>query len=229
MASTTLEIRRVHKQFGDVPVLHGISLELARGESVAIIGPSGSGKTTLLRIAAGTLAADGGSVRLEGEDVDWAVRKEQGAPPRSDITLVFQDIRLFPNLTGLQNCMLGLANADRAAIRACMERLFIAHCDRKYPREMSHGERQRVAIARALVRRPSILLLDEPTSALDQDTQKAVLNELAAISKHGTSILAASHDWGFVAKFANRGFKLECGELSTIDVGAIRQASQALS
>lgn len=218
---SALGMRDVSKRLGNAAVLKSINLEVDFGESVAILGPSGGGKTTLLRIAAQILAADGGTVRLLGD-------LTSSANFIPNVTLVFQDLRLVPNLNGLQNCNLGIDASDNDAVRALLSRLLVEHCASKFPREMSQGERQRVAIARAIVREPRLLLLDEPTSALDEKSQEAVLKELEAARAKGTAICAVSHDWEFVTAFAGRALKLDRGTLHQIEVEALHRARKAL-
>lgn len=228
MHNPALEMRGVCKRLGHTSVLRGVDLQIADRESVAILGPSGGGKTTMLRIVAGIISPDAGTVRFPSLKIEKTHPSQLEFAPRHNTTLVFQDIRLFPNLTGLRNCTLGLYPPRAELVRDLLCRLLVEHCATKFPREMSHGERQRIAIARALVREPKMLLLDEPTSALDERSQSALLTELVAARTRGAAILAVSHDWEFVARFAQRVFRLDNGTLNRIDVKALNQAKRAL-
>lgn len=195
------------------PILRQISLVLEAGERIALLGASGSGKTTLLKILAGLLSPDEGTVTCDGspreflekgstltelEDAKWVW-------PR--VTLVFQDVRLFPNLSARENCLLGLPASESVNhhrnLESLADHLFVQHCLDQKPRQMSQGEQQRVAIMRALIRRPTYLLLDEPTAALDPMMRLELAKMLMQRSKE-TAILFSTHDWEFASHLANR-------------------------
>jgi len=213
-----IDLENVRKSFAvggrEQDVLRGVSLHLGRGESLAIKGPSGSGKSTLLNLVAGLERADAGNVLVDGRDVG-AMNDEASATFRRDrIGFVFQDHRLFEQLTAIENVMLpslAVPVADAAErARELLARVGIAAMEEKFPGELSGGERQRVAIARALFLRPAILLADEPTGALDKENAKQFLDLLAPLVEGGMCILVATHS-DFVASRMQRVEVLDDG------------------
>src|SRR3954470_18840424 len=186
-----VEICGVSKRFGEVEVLHDVSLFVAAGEKVVIIGPSGSGKTTLLRCVAHLERPSAGHVAIAGERIGQKLVKgrwremsdREIARMRTGIGMVFQRFNLFPHLTALENVMLGPtpvlklspAEAEPLALEL-LRKVGLAHKAREYPERLSGGQQQRVAIARSLAMRPRLMLFDEATSALDPELICEVLN-----------------------------------------------------
>ncbi|KMN34864.1 ABC transporter ATP-binding protein [Chromobacterium sp. LK1] len=190
-----LELRQIDKRFGARVAADQLSLEVAAGETLALLGPSGCGKSTLLKIIAGLLPLDGGSVRFDGEDIT-------GQPPeRRGFALMFQDFALFPHLDVLNNVMFGLIErgvprrkaADAAT--AMLERLGLTGYQRRKVWTLSGGEQQRVALARALVTQPRLLLLDEPFSSLDAHLRAQLRQEFAQLlADSGMPAILVTHD-----------------------------------
>ena len=213
-----IDIRGVHKRFGQLHVLRGVSLSVAEGEVVVVIGPSGSGKSTLLRcvnrlelIDDGDIVVDGRSVRAPGLDVN-ALRREIG--------FVFQSFNLFPHLTAIQNVMLApmhVRGLDRGTAEARARKLLgkvgIPEKADARPVQLSGGQQQRVAIARALCMEPKIMLFDEPTSALDPEMIKEVLDVMRELARDGMTMVVVSHEMGFAREVADRVVFMDEGEI----------------
>ncbi|MDI3419418.1 amino acid ABC transporter ATP-binding protein [Streptomyces luteolus] len=206
---TQIEIRGLHKAFGDLEVLRGIDITVARGEVVCVIGPSGSGKSTLLRCVnlleeptSGTVSVAGTEVTDPDVDIDRVRRR---------IGMVFQSFNLFPHLTVLENLTLaqrrvlrrGKAEAGRVA-RANLERVGLADKASAYPAQLSGGQQQRVAIARALSMDPELMLFDEPTSALDPELVGDVLAVMRSLAQEGMTMLVVTHEMSFAREVADR-------------------------
>jgi putative ABC transport system ATP-binding protein len=189
-----------HKGARSVPVLHDLSLTVARGEFVSVLGPSGCGKTTILLTAGGLLTPDAGQVTLDGADPYALAPEARAAFRAARVGFVFQQFHLVPYLSVLDNVMTaGLAAGDTSAgVRAKAEGLIAKfglsershHC----PAELSVGERQRVALARALLNSPGLLLADEPTGNLDDDNAHIVLDTLRQFAHDGGAVLLVTHD-----------------------------------
>jgi polar amino acid transport system ATP-binding protein len=189
----------VHKFYGDLEVLRGVTFEVGHGEVKVIIGPSGSGKSTLLRCLALLEEPDAGAVSLEGR-----------RPGRGEVGMVFQRFNLFQNLTALGNVMLGLTEVRKLPKREAREQAmeFLARVGLKdkagqYPDELSGGQQQRVAIARALVMRPQAMLFDEPTSALDVELVREVLDVMERLANEGMTMVVVSHELRFAHHVAS--------------------------
>ena len=196
---TILRADAVHKHYGDLEVLRGVTFEVGRGEVKVIIGPSGSGKSTLLRCLALLEEPDAGQVSLEGR-----------RPGRGEVGMVFQRFNLFQNLTALGNVMIGLTEVRRLPKREAREQAteFLARVGLKdkagqYPDELSGGQQQRVAIARALVMRPQAMLFDEPTSALDVELVREVLDVMEQLANEGMTMVVVSHELRFAHHVAS--------------------------
>ncbi len=191
-----ISIQRLNKVYksrdGDVPALVDIDLDIADGEFVSVIGPSGCGKSTLLYILGGFIAADGGSMLVDGKPI---------AGPGLDRGIVFQEYALFPWLTVEQNIrygleMIGMPSRERdETVRTLIRTVNLEGFERRFPRELSGGMKQRVAIARTLAYNPRILLLDEPFGALDSQTRETMQDELRRLwLKERKTVVLVTHD-----------------------------------
>jgi polar amino acid transport system ATP-binding protein len=224
-----LTVQNVAKSFGLSMVLDGISLDVTKGEVVALIGASGSGKSTLLRCINALDDYDEGEIRLNGEligyqDMLQSQRRKLGdravSAQRTRIGMVFQSYNLFPHLTAKQNITLGLQRAlGHPKKLACdiadnwLNRVGLANRTEHYPYQLSGGQQQRVAIARALAMEPDLLLLDEVTSALDPELVGEVLAVIRNLAEAGTTMLVVSHEMGFVKDVAHRVAFMKSGRI----------------
>ncbi|WP_108668574.1 ABC transporter ATP-binding protein [Euzebya rosea] len=219
--SDALELRGLHRRYGDVRAVDGVDLAVADGERFALLGPSGSGKTTILRLVAGFERPDEGRVVLAGQDV-------VGLPPeRRSVGVVFQDYALFPHRTVSQNIAFGLRmrKVDRETRRARVAELLklvglTREADRR-PDQLSGGQRQRVALARALAPNPSLLLLDEPLANLDRRLRESLRDELVTITDAvGITTVLVTHDQEEALSFADRIGVLSDGRLVQVGTPA---------
>ncbi len=221
---STLQARDVHKGFGTgqrwAPILRGISLEVARGETVFLVGPSGSGKTTLLSILGCILTPDQGSVQVLGQEMTQLRSAQVTAFRRHNIGFIFQSFNLFPTLSALDNLRLALTMRGwplRAATERASELLHqvgLVHRSGLRPAQLSTGECQRVAVARALADDPAILFADEPTASLDAENGQAVMQLLARlVEERGVTLVVVTHD-DRIFPYADRILRLEDGQLT---------------
>ncbi len=200
-----------------VDVLRGLDLDVARGETVAIVGPSGSGKTSLLLLLAGLERPGQGSIRIDGVALD-ALDADGLADLRRDrLGIVFQSFHLVPSLTALGNVALPLEIAGRpnaeARAAAMLEQVGLAERHDHYPKQLSGGEQQRVAIARALVHSPRLVLADEPTGNLDLQTGARIIDLLFRLhDEAGSTLVLVTHD-DAIAKRCGRVLRLRQGRL----------------
>ena len=200
-----LQIRNLRKSYKKRPVIRDVSMDLRRGEVVALLGPNGSGKTTCLRLIAGFEQPTAGAIRVFGESM-------VGVPPwRRPVNTVFQDYALFPHLNVLDNVAYGLmvagrGRAERArAAEAALGLVKLSGYGARRPGQLSGGQRQRVALARALVMQPRVLLLDEPLGALDLKLREAMQEELKALQRQlGITFVFVTHDQGEALSMADR-------------------------
>jgi polar amino acid transport system ATP-binding protein len=199
MTDAILRADAVHKRYGDLEVLRGVTFEVGRGEVKVIIGPSGSGKSTLLRCLALLEEPDSGDVSLEGK-----------RPGRAEVGMVFQRFNLFQNMNALDNVMIGLTEVRKVPKREAREqatellaRVGLRDKTNQYPDELSGGQQQRVAIARALVMKPKVMLFDEPTSALDVELVREVLDVMEELAKDGMTMVVVSHELRFAHHVAS--------------------------
>ena len=219
MSDALLRAEAVEKSYNGLPVLRGVSLEVARGEVKVIIGPSGSGKSTLLRCLALLEPVDSGGVFLEDERLS-GMRERDLAAHRSEVGMVFQRFNLFQNMTALANVMCGLVEVRRLNKREARERA-LEFLDRvglrdkadQYPEELSGGQQQRVAIARALVMRPKAMLFDEPTSALDVELVREVLDVMEGLARDGMTMVVVSHELRFAHSVASSILMMDEGQV----------------
>lgn len=212
-----LELRHLHKRFGERIVADDVSVSVAAGEIVALLGPSGSGKSTVLKIAAGLEAADQGSVWFDGQDITLQ------PPERRRFALMFQDFALFPHLHVLDNVAFGLIEQRiaktqaRERAREMLGRFGLANHAKNKVWVLSGGEQQRVALARALITAPRALLLDEPFSALDTELRAALRDEFSQrIQEAGMATLLVTHDEAEARDMAQRGVRLAEGRLTRL-------------
>jgi polar amino acid transport system ATP-binding protein len=210
MAEAMLKLAGVHKRFGELEVLRGIDLEVARGEVVCVIGPSGSGKSTLLRCINLLEPPERGEILLEGRDICRGPRSSENRSSwevnfvRQRVGLVFQQFNLFPHRSALENVTLApekVLGRSRQQARAnateLLERVGLAEKLDQYPERLSGGEQQRVAIARALAMDPHVMLFDEVTSALDPELVKEVLDVIRELADEGMTMIVVTHEMGF--------------------------------
>ena len=205
-----LVIADLHAGYAGLPVLSGISLEIARGEIVSLIGPSGSGKSTLLRVLVGLLRPASGTVSLDGETIDYA-SKSSLRRTRRRLAIVFQQYNLFQNMDVLGNVTIAPVRVQKrpraeveAEAKTLLAKVGLADKLRAYPDSLSGGQQQRVAIARALALRPEILLLDEVTSALDPELVTEVLDSIRLLAAEGMTMLIVSHEMAFVREVSHK-------------------------
>ena len=211
-----IEIRNVHKWFGDLHVLKGIDLSIDQGEVLVLLGASGSGKSTLLRCINGLAHADEGSVVVNNIDIQASKTNLNHA--RQKIGIVFQQFNLFPHMTVLKNITIspvkvkGVApdEAHQTAIRL-LERIGMPEKANVYPHQLSGGQQQRVAIARSLAMQPAVMLFDEPTSALDPEMIKEVLDLMRELADENMTMVIVTHEMGFARDVADRIAFLEDG------------------
>jgi polar amino acid transport system ATP-binding protein len=208
-AEPFIRIENVHKRFGKVHALNGVSAAIQRGEVLVLIGPSGSGKSTLLRCINGLEHPDSGRVIVDGIAVDHSSQHINAV--RAEVGIVFQQFNLFPHLTALENIALAqritrkrTAEESNRIARALLEKVGIPEKAGGYPAQLSGGQQQRVAIARALAMNPKIMLFDEPTSALDPEMIKEVLDTMLLLVREGMTMIVVTHEMGFARAAANR-------------------------
>ena len=212
-----IQIKDVHKHFGKVHALRGVSLDVQKGEVVVIIGPSGSGKSTLLRCINYLEEYDAGSIVVDGISLDNAKNINI---VRQEIGMVFQSFNLFAHLTVLKNLVLtqrvvrkrSEEESERIALEL-LNKVGITDKAEAYPIQLSGGQQQRVAIARALAMNPRIMLFDEPTSALDPEMIKEVLDVMLALAKEGMTMVVVSHEMGFARAAADRMILIDEGQI----------------
>ena len=223
MSQTLVEIKHLVKGYtrGEqlVPVLHDITLDIARGDFVSLMGPSGSGKSTLLNLIAGIDKPDSGILRVDGQDITELSESDLADWRAANIGFIFQFYNLMPVLTAFENVELplqltNLSKSERRE-RVTMTLALVGLADRMvhYPNELSGGQQQRVAIARAIVTDPTILVCDEPTGDLDKQSASDVLAMLKRLNEEmGKTIIMVTHD-AHAAEAAKRIVHLEKGEL----------------
>jgi ABC-type polar amino acid transport system ATPase subunit len=211
-----LELDDVHKSFGHLEVIKGISLTVRKGEHVVIFGPSGGGKSTVLRMMNLLEPPDSGTVSFEGRqyfphDGNMLDRASRLQRLRSQIGMVFQRFNLYPHLNALDNVTLALTDVKKMSRKAAREKAEarlaeVGLKDRMdhYPAQLSGGQQQRVAIARALAMDPKLMLFDEPTSALDPELIGEVLGVMEKLAREGMTMVAVTHEMGFARRVGDR-------------------------
>ncbi len=232
--ATTLpavSVRNLHKRFGALEVLRGISLDAHEGDVISILGASGSGKSTLLRCINMLETPDEGEVVVAGETIALRAGRKGGREPvdrrqvdriRTQLAIVFQNFNLWSHMTVLENVIeapIHVQKRPRPEVvdeaGALLEKVGIADKRHSYPAQLSGGQQQRAAIARALAMHPRVLLFDEPTSALDPELVGEVLRVMRALAVEGRTMLVVTHEMGFAREVSNRVIFLDRG---TIDV-----------
>ena len=224
-----LNIENIHKRFGELKVLHGISLEANSGDVISLIGSSGSGKSTFLRCINLLEVPDEGAIALDGTAIKFttdrhgqrkASSEAQVQDLRSRIAMVFQQFNLWSHMTVLQNVtegpirVQGLARAEAHEIgMAFLDKVGIADKADVYPGFLSGGQQQRAAIARALAMRPEAILFDEPTSALDPELVGEVLTVMRKLAEEGTTMIVVTHEMGFARDVSNKALFLHDGKI----------------
>ena len=221
MQEAMLTLEGASKRFGDLQVLRDVSLNVRRGDVVAILGPSGSGKTTLLRCINFLETADSGTLTFGGETLELArATRRDIARYRKRTAFVFQSYNLFRNKTALQNVTEGLiiarkmprAQAEEKGMRM-LEKVGLADRAGHYPNQLSGGQQQRVAIARALATDPEIIFFDEPTSALDPELIGEVLAVMRQLAVEGMTMLVVTHEMGFARGVSSQVVFMDGGEV----------------
>ncbi len=216
-----LQVENLHKAFGELQVLKGVSLTVEKGDVVAILGPSGSGKTTLLRCINFLEKADSGRLVFDGEDFDLGrITRREIARLRKKTAFVFQNYNLFRNKTALQNVTEGLITArkmPKAQAEAIglqmLEKVGMADRRDYFPHQLSGGQQQRVAIARALATSPEIIYFDEPTSALDPELIGEVLAVMRQLAAEGMTMLVVTHEMSFAREVSSKVIFMEGGHV----------------
>ena len=212
-----IQIENIHKRFGKVHALRGVSLQIQKGEVVVIVGPSGSGKSTLLRCINRLEEYTSGKIIVDGIPLDNAQNINL---VRQEIGMVFQSFNLFSHLTVLDNLLLAqkivrkrtTEESHKIALEL-LKKVGIPEKIHTYPAQISGGQQQRVAIARALAMNPRIMLFDEPTSALDPEMIKEVLDVMMDLAKEGMTMVVVSHEMGFARAAAHRIIFMDEGQI----------------
>jgi general L-amino acid transport system ATP-binding protein len=213
-----IEIRNMHKWYGDFHVLRDVTLNVHKKERIVICGPSGSGKSTLIRCINRLEEHQKGQIIVDGIELTNNVKNIEKI--RAEVGMVFQHFNLFPHLTILENLTLGpiwvrkvpKKEAEETAMHY-LEQVQIAEQANKYPGQLSGGQQQRVAIARSLCMAPKVMLFDEPTSALDPEMIKEVLDVMIELAREGMTMLVVTHEMGFARSVAHRVMFMDFGKI----------------
>jgi polar amino acid transport system ATP-binding protein len=223
----------VHKHFGPLHVLRGITLSVRAGQVLCVIGPSGSGKSTFIRCINHLEKIDGGRLLVDGHLVGYRragnklheLRESEIAKRRADIGMVFQHFNLFPHMTVLQNLIeaptrvRGWNKTEALAhARELLGQVGLSEKETSYPAQLSGGQQQRVAIARALAMKPKLMLFDEPTSALDPELVGEVLDVMKELARSGMTMIVVTHEMGFAREVAD--------ELVFMDEGVVVESGK---
>jgi len=229
MLEPILRVEDLHKNFGDLEVLKGVSLSLSQGRKLSILGPSGSGKSTILRCINYLEEPTKGHIYLEGqlvgekvvEDSHVRMSAKELAPQRAEIGMVFQNFYLWPHLTARENVAIGpqhvhglLKKEALELADVCLEKVHMAHKREEYPERLSGGQQQRVAIARALSQEPKLILFDEPTSALDPELIGEVLKVIHELANEGRTMILVTHEIGFAIEVSDEVIFFDEGKIA---------------
>ena len=214
-----IDVKNLHKSFGDKQVLCGIDEHIEKGEKVVIIGPSGSGKSTFLRCLNLLEVPTEGSVIFEGKDITKASGKELNVI-RQKMGMVFQHFNLFPHLTIRRNITLapvklGIMTQEQADERAMelLKKVGLPEKAEQYPSQLSGGQKQRIAIVRSLAMNPDVMLFDEPTSALDPEMVREVLDFMKQLADDGMTMVVVTHEMGFAKEVGSRVMFMDEGKI----------------
>ena len=213
-----VELKGVHKWYGDFHVLKDLNLQVKKGERIVICGPSGSGKSTAIRCINHLEEHQQGQIIVDGIEMTGDLKGIEQI--RKEVGMVFQHFNLFPHLTILDNLCLApiwvkkmpRKEAEEIAMKY-LERVKIPEQAMKYPGQLSGGQQQRVAIARSLCMSPKVMLFDEPTSALDPEMIAEVLDVMVELAEEGMTMLCVTHEMGFAKRVANRVIFMDGGEI----------------
>jgi polar amino acid transport system ATP-binding protein len=223
-----VEATDVHKFFGRLHVLKGVSMQVRRQETVVVIGASGSGKTTFIRCVNHLEKIQNGRIFVNGHLIGYREssgklvedRERNIARQRQEIGMVFQRFNLFPHMTALQNIIEAPTHVRRtprdeaiATAQALLARVGLAAKANAYPGQLSGGQQQRVAIARALAMKPALMLFDEPTSALDPEMIGEVLDVMKELAHEGMTMIVVTHEMGFAREAADRVLMMDDGQI----------------
>jgi polar amino acid transport system ATP-binding protein len=236
MADPVVKLEGIHKSFGRLEVLKGISMEMNQGDVFVLIGPSGSGKSTLLRTINHLEKINAGRIWVDGDLVGYRqvgdklheLRASEIVDSRAKIGMVFQHFNLFPHMTAVDNIALAPRlvldrDAKEARRRAAelLERVGLSDKTDEYPSRLSGGQQQRVAIARALAMDPKVMLFDEVTSALDPELVQDVLDVMRELANEGMTMVVVTHEMGFAREVANEVIFMDQGVI--VEQGAAKQ------
>jgi polar amino acid transport system ATP-binding protein len=228
MSDYLLEIRDLHKSFGAVEVLKGVDCLMCAGEVISVIGSSGSGKTTMLRCINMLEDFQGGSIRIDGEEIGYEIvggkrrRKKESEIARQRVLtgMAFQQFNLFPHMSAIDNVMLGLVKVKRmkrdearAVAERWLDRVGLRDRAGHYPGQLSGGQQQRVAISRAIAMNPKLMLFDEVTSALDPELVNEVLQVIKGLAADGMSMLIVTHEMRFAYEVSTRVIFMNQGRI----------------
>ncbi|HDY7857122.1 TPA: arginine ABC transporter ATP-binding protein ArtP [Vibrio vulnificus] len=222
ISSMSIQVKSVNKSYGSNQILHNISFECAKGETLVLLGPSGAGKSSLLRVLNLLESADNGQLTIANQAFDFASSPSEadGLLLRRKVGMVFQQYNLWPHLTVIENLIeapirvLGVAKAEAIEqAREILATLQLADKADAWPLQLSGGQQQRVAIARALMMKPEVLLFDEPTAALDPEITNQVVKIISGLSDTDITQVVVTHEVDFAKKIASHVLYLEKGHI----------------
>ena len=216
-----ISVRTLFKKHGELEVLRGVTAEVGKGETIAVVGPSGGGKSTLLRCLNYLEAFDGGEIVIAGVTLTPTTDARRLHELRTKVGMVFQQFNLFPHLTALENIALAPRVVKKLAAaeaehrgRELLARVGLGDRAGSYPHQLSGGQQQRVAIARALAQDPEVLLFDEPTSALDPEMRDEVLKVIRELAAGNMTIMIVTHEMQFAHDVASRVWMIDRGTIA---------------
>ncbi len=228
-----IEVHQIQKSFGQgenrIEVLHGINLQIEKGEFCVLLGPSGSGKSTLLNILGGIDEADSGEISIDGEQMGEMNEKKLTAYRRRHLGYIFQMYNLIPNLTVRENIEVGAyLSRNPLDVDELLQTLGLFEHQRKLPNQLSGGQQQRTAIGRAIVKNPDILLCDEPTGALDYQTSKEILKLIETVNqKYGNTVVMVTHN-DAIRLMADRVIRMRDGRIRSDEINSEKVPAEEL-